>query len=121
MRKRLAKSFNCPTEFTLQVLGGKWKTVILCYLKERPLRYAELRQVIPALSDKMLSQRLHDLVDIGLVTRNRIEEGVEVYVLTAKGESLGGLLAQIYNWGKMHAASFGVNVGEPLNELDKAS
>ena len=65
MGNRLAKSFNCPTEFTLQVLGGKWKTVILCYLKVRPLRYAELRKLIPKLSDKMLSQRLRDLTDAG--------------------------------------------------------
>ena len=40
MSKRLARSFNCSTEFTLQVLGGKWKTVILCHLTVGPLRYA---------------------------------------------------------------------------------
>src|SRR5262249_41415975 len=39
MAKRLPRHFNCPTEFTLAVLGGKWKTVILCYLKERSCRY----------------------------------------------------------------------------------
>ena len=41
MANRLAKSFNCSTEFTLQVLGGKWKTVILCHLSVGPLRYAD--------------------------------------------------------------------------------
>ena len=72
MGNRLAKSFNCPTEFTLQVLGGKWKTVILCYLKVRPLRYAELRKLIPKLSDKMLSQRLRELTDAGLVSHTSL-------------------------------------------------
>ena len=61
MRKRLAKYFHCPTEFTLAVLDGKWKTVILSYLKERPCRYAELRRLVPSLSDKMLTERLSDL------------------------------------------------------------
>ena len=45
MVKRLPKSFHCPTEFTLAILGGKWKTVILCFLKERPCRYSELRKL----------------------------------------------------------------------------
>src|SRR4029077_17833579 len=66
MVNRLARSFNCPTEFTLQVLGGKWKTVILCYLKMGPFRYAELRKLIPNLSDKVLSQRLRELTEAGL-------------------------------------------------------
>ena len=122
MRKRLPKAFNCPTEFTLQVLGGKWKTVILSYLKERPLRYGELREIIPSLSEKMLTQRLHDLVDAGLVARRRLDgKRGEAYVLTARGKSLSVVLTQIYRWGKAHATAYGVDVGEPLTELEKAS
>ncbi|MBO0757231.1 MAG: helix-turn-helix transcriptional regulator, partial [Bradyrhizobiaceae bacterium] len=74
MAKRLPKQFNCPTEFTLAVLGGKWKTVILCYLKERPCRYAELRKLLPTLSDKMLTERLADLVASGLIMRKRLPD-----------------------------------------------
>jgi DNA-binding HxlR family transcriptional regulator len=105
------------------VLGGKWKTVILCYLKERPLRYAELRELIPNLSDKMLTERLQDLVDSGLVSRKKVggKDGTEVYALAPRGMSLGPLLTQLYCWGETHAASFGVSVGEPLKELDRAS
>jgi len=123
MAKRLPKQFNCPTEFTLAVLGGKWKTVILCYLKERPCRYAELRKLLPALSDKMLTERLADLVASGLITRKRLLDGgkltrnKEVYVLTTKGRSLGKLLRDLYAWGLDHAATFDVKVGEPLKEL----
>jgi HxlR-like helix-turn-helix len=61
MGKKLPRFFHCPTEFTLHMLGGKWKTVILCFLKERPCRYAELRKLLPKLSDKMLTERLHIL------------------------------------------------------------
>ena len=65
MSKRLPKTFNCPTEFTLAVLGGKWKTVILCYLKQQPWRYSDLRKLVPELSDKMLTERLRDLTVLG--------------------------------------------------------
>jgi DNA-binding HxlR family transcriptional regulator len=86
MSNRLAKSFNCSTEFTLQVLGGKWKTVILCHLSVGPLRYAELRKLMPALSDKVLTQRLRELTDAGLVARTRATNGqAETYALRRKG------------------------------------
>jgi DNA-binding HxlR family transcriptional regulator len=119
MGKRLAKTFNCPTEFTLQVLGGKWKTVILCYLKARPLRYAELRRLMPALSDKMLTQRLRELVEAGLVSRRKLAgDKSGAYALAPRGKSLSRLLAELYGWGEAHAESFGVSVGRPLQALD---
>ena len=112
---KLEKTFICPTEFTLRVLGGKWKTVILCFLRFRPLRYADLRRLIPTLSDKVLSQRLAELVDIGLVSRQTIGKGrAEVYKLSARGESLSGVLSGLYRWGDTHAAEFGVNAGRPF-------
>jgi DNA-binding HxlR family transcriptional regulator len=118
MSNRLARSFNCPTEFTLQILGGKWKTVILCYLKVGPLRYAELRKLIPSLSDKVLSQRLRELTEAGLIDRSRPKEGdrSELYALSRRGESLGLILTEIYRWGDDNAAAFGVKVGHPLRD-----
>ena len=119
MTRTLAKRFNCPTEFALDVLGGKWKTVILCYLKERPCRYRELRLLLPRLSDKMLTERLRELEEKGLVAkRKRTGAGsVDVYSLTPKGQTLGKLLTELYEWGEQHAAAFGVEVGEPLKRL----
>jgi DNA-binding HxlR family transcriptional regulator len=116
MVNRLAKSFNCPTEFTLQILGGKWKTVILCYLKIGPLRYAELRKLIPNLSDKVLSQRLRELVEAGLVERSKSDGGdkSEVYALSKRAQSLGLILTELYHWGDNNAQVFGVKVGHPL-------
>jgi DNA-binding HxlR family transcriptional regulator len=118
MSNRLARSFNCSTEFTLQVLGGKWKTVILCHLTQGPLRYTDMRRLMPALSDKVLSERLHELVDAGLVSRAKAANGQsETYTLAAKGRSLKGVLGALYNWGEAHAATFGVKVGHPLRDL----
>ena len=114
MAKKLARTFGCPSEFTLHVLGGKWKTVILCCLEQQSLRYADLRRLIPALSDKVLTQRLADLSERGLVEKGRVAgQPREVYVLTPTGKSLGAALVELYLWGEKHAAVFGVTVGTP--------
>ena len=118
MRKRLPAYFHCPTEFTLAVLDGKWKTVILSYLKERPCRYAELRKLVPRLSDKVLSERLHELTRSGLVVRQPMKGRTQGYSLSGKGRSLSELLQHLYSWGLEHAGSFGVRVGAPLEELE---
>jgi DNA-binding HxlR family transcriptional regulator len=120
MRKRLAKYFHCPTEFTLAVLDGKWKTVILSYLKERPCRYSELRRLVPSLSDKMLTERLGDLIRAGLVVRRPvgISSLTQRYALTEKASSLSAVLQHLYAWGVENADQFGVRVGQPLQELD---
>jgi DNA-binding HxlR family transcriptional regulator len=118
MAKRLATYFHCPTEFTLAVLDGKWKTVILCYLKERPCRYAELRKLVPRLSDKVLTERLRDLTKSGLVGRQQtVGSRTTTYTLTEKGRSLSALLQHLYSWGVENSSSFGVRVGAPLADL----
>ena len=112
MAKKFPASFHCATEFTLSVLGGKWKTVILCYLKQRPCRYSQLRKLTSALSDKVLTERLRELETAGLIVHR---DGT--YALTAKAESLGPVLAHLYAWGHENAQLYGVAVGEPLAAL----
>jgi DNA-binding HxlR family transcriptional regulator len=107
--KRLPKTFGCPVELSLQLLGGKWKTVILARLKERPLRYGEIRALIPQLSDKMLSERLADLKEAGLVERTggKRDGG---YRLSARGQSLRPILQALYDWGEVQAVELEVSV-----------
>jgi DNA-binding HxlR family transcriptional regulator len=64
--KRLPRTFGCAVELSLELLGGKWKPIILARLKDGPLRYGELRRLTPSLSDKMLTERLADLQAVGL-------------------------------------------------------
>lgn len=118
MTKKRQTSFHCGSEFTLAVLGGKWKTVILCYLTLGPFRYSELRKLLPALSDKVLTQRLQDLTAAELVVHRRQHGRREfsTYELSAKGQLLNGVLHQIYEWGLENAPVFQVKVGEPLKE-----
>ncbi len=92
---------GCPVEFTLSVLGGKWKTVILAHLKTGPRRYRDLRQLVPAISEKMLTQRLHELEQSGLVIKSADGESSH-YVLTEHGRSFGPVLQAMYDWGSEH-------------------
>jgi DNA-binding HxlR family transcriptional regulator len=117
-RRKFTKIFRCPTELTLDVLGGKWKTVILCFLKQRSCRYAELRKLMPNLSDKILTERLGDLVDSGLIVKKKAASGkIEVYVLTNRARSLHSILRDLYVWGNSHAAEFGAKIEDPLKDL----
>jgi DNA-binding HxlR family transcriptional regulator len=120
MTRPLPTQFNCPTEFALTVLGGKWKTIILAYLSERPCHYGELRQLLPGLSDKVLTERLKDLRQSGLVVLGKRSESSSrrPYVLTARGATLTPILTDLYLWGAKHATAFGVTVGNPLQRLD---
>jgi DNA-binding HxlR family transcriptional regulator len=112
--RRLAKHYGCPTEFTLQLLGGKWKTVILCYLKEGPWRYGELRAFLPRLSDKVLTERLQELEASGLIERSGTGAQSVRYRLSARAESLRGVLTAIYQWGDRNATAYGMQCDDPL-------
>jgi len=69
--RKTKRRYGCPVEFSIDLLSGKWKTVILSRLKLRPMRYGELREAIPALSDKILTERLRDLSEAGFIKQER--------------------------------------------------
>ncbi|MFI0899394.1 winged helix-turn-helix transcriptional regulator [Streptomyces sp. NPDC020983] len=107
---------SCPVELTLEVIGGKWATVILAHLKEGVHRYGELRRRIPGVSEKMLVQRLRGLESRGLVERRAAgPKGSEVveYRLTEEGASLVPVLDALYTWGLSRAARTGVRFPPP--------
>ena len=104
------KSYGCPVEFSLDLLGGKWKAVILARLKQQPMRYGELRRAIPDLSDKVLTQRLHGLCDDGLIALAEDGAGVAHYQVTEAGASLGPVLQALYDWGSAQSAAFGARI-----------
>ena len=108
--KSLPKTFGCPVELSLELLGGKWKAVILARLKDGPLRYGELRRLIPQLSDKVLTERLADLQTLGLIAPGGEKRG-SGYCLSARGESLRPILQALYDWGETQACEFNVTVG----------
>ncbi|MFG1182723.1 winged helix-turn-helix transcriptional regulator [Xanthobacter versatilis] len=113
--KRLRKTYGCPVELSLDFVGGKWKTVILAWLKEAPHRYNELRARLPDISDKVLTERLKDLEMLDLVTKAQApgQPGVQLYLLTERGESLRPVLDALYAWGADMAHELKVSVGAP--------
>ena len=112
VKKKLQGWWRIPVELSLNLLGGKWKVVILARLKEKPLRYAELRQRIPGLSDKVLTERLADLQRQGWIERGRDGTGTGQfrYRLTAKGQTLRPVLQQLYEWGAEQAVKMNVTI-----------
>jgi DNA-binding HxlR family transcriptional regulator len=121
MAKGLPKSFECATAFTVAVLGGKWKTLILHHLTQRPCRFSELRRLTPALSDKVLTERLRELQSLGLIAHrpDSPDKNSGTYALAARGQSLCEVLDTLYHWGHDHAAEFRVELGEPLKLVDR--
>lgn len=103
----MKKSYHNGVEATLGVISGKWKPQILCYLGNRPQRTCDLRQALPAISQKMLIQQLRELTADGIVVRHVYGERAPfkvVYELTALGRSLGEILVQMSVWGEQRAS-----------------
>ncbi len=100
----MTKVYNIGVEATLEVIGGKWKTVILCHLREGKKRTGELRRLIPNITQKMLTQQLRELEDSGVIIRKVYEQippKVEYY-LSDYGHSLSTILNQLCLWGENH-------------------
>jgi DNA-binding HxlR family transcriptional regulator len=99
-----APSYHCPVEATLDVIGGKWKALILFHLRDGVLRFGQLRRKIPDVSERMLAQQLRELERQGVVHREVYREvppRVE-YWLTDYGKTLRPLTELMCRWGKRH-------------------
>jgi DNA-binding HxlR family transcriptional regulator len=103
MREPVYKSqYGCAMEATADIIGGKWKTVILCYLSKGPKRFNELRRLLPGVTQRILTLQLRELEQDGIVHREIYKEvppKVE-YSLTEFGDSLGPIIVQMLDWGE---------------------
>ena len=98
---------NCPVEATLEMIGGKYKALILWHLSEGRLRFSELRKVITNATPKMLTQQLRELEAHALIHREVfpvIPPKVE-YSLTETGKSLLPILVAMRDWGAEYLRS----------------
>lgn len=92
---------NCPVEATLELIGGKYKALILWRLADGTMRFSQLRKVISGITAKMLTQQLRELEASGLICREVfpvIPPKVE-YSLTELGKSLMPVLTTMRDWG----------------------
>jgi DNA-binding HxlR family transcriptional regulator len=88
------------------VLGKRWTGVVIGVLLERPARFAEIGRAVPGITETMLSARLGELKDAGLLTREVIEGPpiASIYRLTARGEALRPALLALGEWARDHLA-----------------
>ena len=96
------KTYPCCTSLTMGIIGGKWKTVIIYYLIEKPLRYNELRKKLVGVTERTLSMQLKKLEEDGVVGRKVYTSKPPLkveYSLTEFGKTLIPVIYAIGEWG----------------------
>ena len=102
MHKFNGKTYPCCTSLTMDIIGGKWKSVILFHLIEGSLRYSELRNKMNGVTERTLSLQLKKLEEDGVVSRKVYHKKPPLkvdYSLTEFGKTLVPLLKSIADWG----------------------
>ena len=99
---RRAGAYICGVDAAMDVIGGKWKVLILWELSLRPYRFGELRRALAGITEKVLAAHLRELEADGIVHRQEYDEvppRVE-YSLTPRGVALNEALEPLGAWGK---------------------
>ena len=100
MEKKYRSADDCPITATIEVIGGKWKPVIIWVLMKGPKRFGELHTIISGIALKVLSRQLKELAEEGIIHREVFPEvppRVE-YSLTEKGTSLAPVMNALGKW-----------------------
>lgn len=101
-RRSLDCHTACSVEIALDIIGGKWKGVILYHLLSGTKRFNELSRLIPSVTQRMLTQQLRQLEEDGIIDRKVypvVPPKVE-YSLTPTGQKLESILIQLRDWGR---------------------
>jgi DNA-binding HxlR family transcriptional regulator len=105
-----SKIYPCTVSLAMDLIGGKWKTVILYHLKDSTKRYSELRKEMPTVTEMTLSLQLKQLEKTGLISRSVYGDKPPIkveYSLTHFGKTLIPVLNAILNWGNQIATERG--------------
>ncbi|EEI72025.1 winged helix-turn-helix transcriptional regulator [Lentilactobacillus hilgardii] len=116
----MEKIYHIGVEASLDVIGGKWKPIILCHLGNGPLRTGELRRRIPTITQKMLTQQLRELEEDEIIVRkvyNQVPPKVEYY-LSDEGKTLRDLLVTMSVWGEKRVKRLQAK-GQPVELLSQ--
>ena len=100
-------SGGCPVEAALELIGGKWKGIVLYHLLDGTKRFNELKRQVGAVTQRMLTKQLRELESDGLIARRvyaEVPPKVE-YCLTKKGKSLRPILLALEKWGGKYTLS----------------
>jgi DNA-binding HxlR family transcriptional regulator len=102
-------TYSCGLEAALDVIGGKWKVLILWNLTKSPRRFGELKRLVTGVTEKVLIQQLKEMEADGLIVRKAYPEippKVE-YSLSAPGRALQDALKPLCGWGSKHMKQIG--------------
>jgi len=98
------KEYKCSLEATMDVLGGKWRSLILWHLIQEDLRFSQIQKIVPGISKKVLSEHLRLLERNNLIIRivyPEVPPKVE-YKISPKGKTSSKALSELELWGKEH-------------------
>ncbi|KAA2254979.1 helix-turn-helix transcriptional regulator [Solihabitans fulvus] len=97
---------SCPVEIALAALHGRWTTLVIRELLRGGRSFTDLARALPALSDKVLTERLTQLTTLGVVERHRVPGWPPRvrYELTDRGRALGPVLQTLWDWGSIESA-----------------
>ncbi|HYK39208.1 MAG TPA: helix-turn-helix domain-containing protein [Candidatus Eremiobacteraceae bacterium] len=100
----MKQHYGCPIKATLNVVAGKWKVLALWYLSFKPQRFAELRDLLPGVTEKVLTAQLRELEKDGVISRkSTLDSPPKVtYSLTKAGRDLIPLMEEMCGWGTKH-------------------
>ena len=101
--------YHCALDVTMDYMGGKWKAVVLWYLRKGPKRFSALKRHIPDITEKMLSLQLKQLETDGVIGRKiyaEVPPRVE-YFFTEEGKTLIPALEEIAAWGRYMGKKYG--------------
>jgi DNA-binding HxlR family transcriptional regulator len=99
--QRSSPTEKCPIQISLSVIGGKWKPIILWFLRDGPVRFSEIQRKIPGITQMMLTKQLRELVADGMLERTAYPEvppRVD-YRITDDGRSVFPVLVALHEWG----------------------
>lgn len=117
--KQLKTQYKCSLELAMELVGGKWKLVLLWHLLSGTKRFCELKRKLGDITQKMLALQLRELEEAGLITRvvyPVVPPHVD-YSLTERGWALGPVLWDLCAWSGNYAAEKGIALA-PRQEAD---
>jgi len=93
--------YNCGLGVAFQVIGGKWKAVILWLLSEKPHRFSELKRQLPGISERILINQLREMEKDGIILRRdfKVVPPKVEYSITPFGKTLNEALCPLSDWG----------------------
>ncbi len=110
--KALKTDYKCSLQLTFDLVGGKWKLVILWCLMEGPRRYSFIKEHTHGITKKVLTEQLRELETMGLIQKSDNEDfpRVVIYSFTEYGKTITPLITHMCDWTNAYANRNGINI-----------